>query len=105
MEVTPNFKETVNKKTHNKWDREAKKWLSRLQIDYCEVRLKGCMGSFGLTPAHSKKRRKIRSAEAYAEIVAACAYCHPYLDQKMSHEEMEATVKRIIRSRHESPTG
>jgi hypothetical protein len=31
--------------------------------------------------------------------VAACLYCHRKLDEQMSQDEMEATVKQIIANR------
>lgn len=84
---------------HRSWHRElAAKWSAN-PIEFCEVRLDGCFGTYGLHPAHSLKRRFIDTKEKFFEVVAACGYCGAYLDEKMSHEEMEATVKRIIDER------
>lgn len=87
-------------KRHRAWHRElAARWAAN-PITYCEVRLPGCFGTYGLHPAHSLKRRFIDSKEKYFEVVAACNFCGSYLDEKMSHDEMERTVKRIIESRN-----
>lgn len=90
---------TSRKKRHNRWDRELKKYLAPLLIDYCEVQLPGCERTMNLTPAHSRKRSKIETKEQYFEVVCACGNCHRLLDEKMSHEEMEQAVKSVIRNR------
>lgn len=61
--------------------------------------MKGCFGTYGLAPAHSKKRREIENKEDFFEVVAACSRCHEKLDQEMTHEEMRDTVRRIIHNR------
>lgn len=86
-------------KERRRWQRELAAYWKASPISYCEARLSGCVGSFGLSPAHSKKRRFIRTKEDYFEVVAACQNCHQQLDQKMSHTEMEAKVKEIINAR------
>jgi hypothetical protein len=48
-----------------------------------------------LTPAHSKKRRMIQEDEIY-HVATACSTVHQILDEKMSHEDMEAAVMRAI---------
>lgn len=82
-----------------RWHRElAKHWQTR-PIETCEVRFKGCFGTYGLAPAHSRKRRRIETKEQYFEVVAACNFCHRRLDEQMSHEEMELKVKETINHR------
>jgi hypothetical protein len=83
-----------------KWARElAEHWRDRPRPEYCEVRFQGCFGTYGLAPAHSRKRRKIESKAQFFEVVAACLFCHRQMDEKMSHDEMESTVQRIIKQR------
>lgn len=78
---------------------ELRKHWAGKSLDYCEVALDGCWQTFGLAPAHSRKRRKIETRDQYFEVVAACQFCHKAMDEQMSHEDMEATVKAIIENR------
>ena len=48
-----------------------------------------------LDPAHSKKRFKMVGDDISA-VAIACRRIHNYLDQKCSHEEMEALVLKAI---------
>lgn len=86
-------------KQRRRWHLMLKAQWQGKEITTCEVRFDGCVGSFGLAPAHSRKRRLIETREQYFEVVAACQKCHEILDQNMSHETMEATVKSIIAKR------
>ena len=90
---------TSRKKLHNKWHKELSRYWQGREITYCELRFKGCWGTYGLAPAHSKRRRLIETKEEYFEVVAACKFCHDTLDQKMSHEECLNTVRAAIRRR------
>lgn len=85
-----------------RWQRELSAYWQQHPITYCEVRFEGCFGTYGLSPAHSKKRFDIETKQEFFEVVAACQKCHERLDQKMSHAEMERTVKRIIEQREVS---
>lgn len=83
-----------------KWDEELKEWwVANNMPRYCEIRLLGCMGTFGGALAHSEKRRYILTREQYFEVVFACQKCHEYLDLKMTHENMRMLVKTIIAER------
>lgn len=65
-------------------------------LDSCEIRLTGCTKTFGLAPAHKKKRVFYRSAEEladYNEWVAACQHCHNQIED--SRELTETTFKRL----------
>ena len=85
-------------KRHRPWARAlAEKWRD-VEITQCEAKFKGCINMF-LSPAHSRKRIDIHTKEQYFEIIWACEKCHNRLDQKMTHEMMEATVKEIIEKR------
>ncbi len=86
-------------KERKRWQRELSQHWQQNPITYCEVRLDGCFGTYGLAPAHSRKRREIENKEQYFEVVAACLNCHRKLDEQMTHGEMERTVKQIISSR------
>lgn len=61
----------------------------------CEFRFIAHTCSQILTPAHSKKRRLIQGDEIY-HVAIACSVVHTTLDEKMSHEDMEAAVMRAI---------
>lgn len=91
----------VNKraKLHKQWQRELSEYWQANPIETCEVRFEGCWGTYGLSPAHSRKRRKIENKEQFFEVVAACQFCHRTLDEKMSQDEMEQIVKTIIVNR------
>ncbi len=90
----------MTRKAHRGWHRElARHWQNRGVIEYCEVRLTGCFGSYGLSPAHSLDRDEIHTKEDFFEVVAACGFCHTALDQKMSKDERLAIVKELIAAR------
>lgn len=86
-------------KKHQAWHRELSRHWQANPISYCEIRFDGCFGTYGLAPAHSRKRRLIENKEQYFEVVAACLHCHRILDEKMSHEAMEIKVKEVIKNR------
>lgn len=69
-------------------------------INYCEFGFPGCLKGIMLTLAHSRKRRKIENDEQLAECAVACVPCHRWLDEKLSHEQMEAFVKKAIARRN-----
>jgi hypothetical protein len=49
--------------------------------------------------AHSKKRRKIENEEEMAEVALLCRSCHNMVEYELTHDEMEKTIKEIIRRR------
>lgn len=56
-----------------------------LNLNYCEVRLDGCLGNFALAPAHRKRRSEYKSAEEladYKEWICACQVCHARMDRR-----------------------
>jgi hypothetical protein len=89
----------MSAKERKRWHRELAAYWKQNPITTCEVRFQGCFGTFGLAPAHSRKRRMIENKEQFFEVVAACQFCHRKLDEQMSHAEMEQTVKQIINNR------
>ena len=65
-------------------------------LDSCEIKLKGCMGTFGVAPAHRKKRVNYSSAEELAdenEWVVACQHCHQIIED--SRELTEETFNQL----------
>lgn len=65
-------------------------------LNTCEVKLPGCMKTFGIAPAHRKRRRFYKSAEEladYNEWVASCVKCHQRIDA--DKELLEETFKRL----------
>ena len=66
-------------------------------LNYCEVRLEGCMGTFGIAPAHRHRRgyyqgNPERLAD-FNEWVVACQYCHQKIDS--NQELLEQTFERL----------
>jgi len=93
-------------------DKKAKLWLKiRKQkieefADRGIVRCEMCNGQppddFSRTIldlAHSKKRRKIENEEEMAEVALLCRSCHNMVEYELTHDEMEKTIKEIIRRR------
>ncbi len=104
--ATLTSRKSMNKRGKSTRSTERQKWHKELLADWqskginsCEFNYDGCMQTFGQALAHSKKRRFITTKEDYEEVGLACIKCHEKLDLVLSHEEMEAEVKRIIESR------
>lgn len=90
----------MTSKKHRPWARELSQyWQKRGVIEFCEVRFPGCVGTYGLAPAHSKDRGDIHDKETFFEVVAACSECHFHLDREMSKEERLRIVKEVIANR------
>lgn len=53
-------------------------------ITHCEIGLTGCMGTFGIAPAHRHPRTWYRGTvellASFVQWVAACQYCHDKID-------------------------
>jgi hypothetical protein len=86
-------------KQRAKWYRPVAEYWKQNPITWCEVNLPGCINLY-ITPAHSRKRTRIETPEQMAELAWACDICHKI--QKMSHAEMETTVKAAIERRNEN---
>lgn len=74
---------------------ELEQTFFALGINYCELRLEGCMGRFGLAFAHSKKRNYIATepkerAREMREVVKACSACHHFIEHP-TREQLEPT--------------
>lgn len=71
-------------------------------IEFCELRFPGCMRTFGLAWAHSKKRNHIALSgeERHRELreaVKACQYCHNLIEYpKPEQLENEETGKEYM---------
>lgn len=92
----------MTSKKHKPWHRElCAYWQNKGVIERCEVQFKGCFGTYGLSPAHSKDRRDIHSREDFFEVVAACENCHRILDHKMSKVDRLVAVKDLIEKREQ----
>lgn len=68
-------------------NKEARRMIADIAeakgLTECEIKLDGCMRTFGLAPAHRKKRVYYRTAEELAdenEWVAACQHCHSTIE-------------------------
>ena len=95
------------------WNRiraELTKQFNLIGITRCELKLEGCVGTFGLAFAHSLKRGKIPKdeplrTEKLMEVARLCIYCHnvieylPEVDGKSGHVRMEEIILNIIKNR------
>lgn len=73
--------------------------LATLGVNSCELRLDGCLGSFALGLAHSKKRMHIKTSEEMREVVLACTACHDHIEN-LPKQQMEDIVKLTILKRN-----
>jgi len=77
-------------------------------LSRCELRFDGCMGTFGIAPAHRHPRgwykRCFQTADDHIDLlstpmqwVAACVYCHEILDNraKTTEEKKEEIFNRL----------
>jgi hypothetical protein len=74
-----------------------KLWLE-LGIESCELRLPGCMGTWAMGAAHSKKSRFLVTKEDWMEACLACCKCHETIEA-WSHEKMKEIVLDTIAKR------
>ena len=64
-------------------------------LNYCEIKLPGCTGSWPLAPAHREKRAwykgDIELLSDYNEWVSACVVCHDQIEhnKKLTEEIFE----------------
>lgn len=63
----------------------------------CEIGFSGCMGTFGVAPAHRMKRvfynGDVKRLSDYNEWVAACQYCHDKIED--DRELTKQTFERL----------
>lgn len=84
-------------KRTNKWNAvraELKRTFEASGITRCEV----CYGTFGLSFAHSKKRRFIQTEEDWREVALLCQPCHEKIEFS-GHENMYEAIRKIIGGR------
>lgn len=91
-------KRTIKRIAMNK--RLAKMFIDRGLPQTCEIKLdSGCMRTFSLSWAHSKKSRFIVSDSDWMEAALACPHCHGKIEA-MSHEQMYEHVMEAIGRRN-----
>lgn len=78
--------------------RLKKMFLDRGLAQSCELNEDGCMRTFALSWAHSKKSRFILSNEDWMEAALACPHCHDKIEA-MSHDAMYEKVMGAISRR------
>lgn len=89
----------MTSKLHRPFHRAlAKQWAAN-PIEYCELRFPGCVGTYGLAPAHSRDRRDIKTRDEFFEVVAACEKCHFHADREMPKDQRLELFKRTIEER------
>ena len=84
-------------KRTNKWNSvraELKGKFESMGVTRCEL----CYGTFGLSFAHSKKRRFIQTEEDWREVALLCQPCHEKIEFS-GHEEMYNAITKIIGGR------
>lgn len=84
-------------KRTNKWNymrQKLRMWFESRGITRCEI----CNGIFGLSFAHSKKRRFIQTDEDWMEVALLCQKCHERVEHS-GHEEMYKAITDIIKRR------
>ena len=63
----------------------------------CEIKLEGCMGTFGVAPAHKHRRGwykgDVEKLSDYNEWVVGCNYCHEKIDADQGL--LEETFNRL----------
>lgn len=67
----------------------------------CELKLRGCLVTWSLTWAHSKKSRFLITDDDWMTAALACVHCHDKVEE-MSHEKMEAVILTAIVRRPEN---
>lgn len=77
------------------------KVIAQHGIQWCELNLPGCQGSFGLTRAHRKPRRYC-DADELQKYALACFSCHKNADSH-GHDYMFKTVNEAIKRREYQP--
>lgn len=75
-----------------------KKMAEAKGIHQCEVRLDGCLKTWALTWAHSKKSRFIVTDDEWMEAALACVHCHDKIEA-MPHDQMYKIVTEAINNR------
>jgi hypothetical protein len=80
-----------DKKEHNKWHIQLKKYFHGLQgdIPFCE-RCNSTKPPIDI--AHSRKRFDIRSRRAYFHAAMLCRKCHNDIELSATHQEMYESI-------------
>jgi hypothetical protein len=81
-------------KANKKNNAELKRIFEGLQITFCER----CGNKFGLTFAHSLKRRFIQTDEQMKEVAVLCVPCHQFVERQ---PDMTAIIQSIISRRQD----
>ena len=81
-------------KQNAKNNRELKQIFIKLGVDWCEL----CGTRFGLTWAHSRKRRFIENDEMMKEVALLCLKCHTQAEMLPDYE-MFSLITKIIAER------
>lgn len=84
---------------HARWQRELKHYLfEKLGIRRCE----SCGTTYGLSIAHARKRRFLKTREDYFRAAVLCLEEHQKLDEATGnnpHGRMAAFIDRLIQQR------
>lgn len=80
---------------------EARKMIAKIAEEHnlttCEIRFAGCLGTFGIAPAHRHRRGYYhgdpKKLADYNEWVAACQHCHGLIDN--NKQLLKETFNRL----------
>lgn len=78
---------------------QLKKQFEALGLTRCEI----CRSAFGLSFAHSRKRRNITTVDLLEEVILACASCHHEIEM-LGEERMCLRVIEVIKNRCHQPS-
>jgi hypothetical protein len=87
----------VGKRTKHRWSINArlKHLWEELGITSCELRLPGCVGTFAMGAAHSKKSRFLITDADWMHACLACTHCHQLIEA-WPHDQMFKVVSDAI---------
>lgn len=94
MKRTPLKRIGKKGKAWNNTRRKLKTIFEQMGITFCEK----CGSDFGLSFAHSKKRRFILDQSELEEVALLCIKCHSEIEV-LPHSEMYSAISNIINKR------
>jgi hypothetical protein len=89
-------KRTIKRRAMNL--RLKKMFLEKGYQQTCELKLEGCLRTFALSWAHSRKSRFLTDDEKWMHACLSCCSCHDKAEA-MSHDEMFKLVSGAIEKR------
>ena len=72
-------------------------WLEQ-GVTSCELRLPGCLGTWAMGAAHSKKSRFLITDDDWLEAALSCCHCHQ-IQEALPHDEGYKMIMGAIAKR------